>query len=332
MFSALRFSSLKVRGGHVTLVALTERNDLQRFWFTSCLKLCVDECFRAAEEKSEFSKAVASVGQSRSEDVTKLLQVYRCLTRAELVQGLFHAAVRQPPASVEKFHCVSDSQCRACPAGAASVMQLHSKGHCVLIVLIIVFSTGSASAVAPMKVKLHDSAALPCSGRCSGLVKWTEFSKPSDALAECDQTSCGSKEGYQMIHDQYLKGNLSLIITDTDFTKRVLYTCDCDGEDLCDVKLQIEVLDVQDSWTWKNAYEKGNSDGYEKGMRFGALAVGVAALVIMIGVFFLGVFAAPWVRPQMDSCVQMPRSNDSSYRSQCEEKERGRSLASNDVS
>ncbi|KAL6479271.1 hypothetical protein MHYP_G00127040 [Metynnis hypsauchen] len=285
--------------------------------------------------------------------------------------------------------------------------------------------TRSVSAVAPVKVNLHDSATLPCSGRCSGVVTWTEFSKPTDALAECDQTSCRSKEGYQMIHDQYLKGNFSLIITDAHFTKRALYTCDCDGKDLCDVKLQIEpsnttvqmepgeslvlkldmsdpveviynstdtagpssdqictvygrslqckseytqrasvtsalelrgvtpsdsgvytvmdkrneevihtyivtVRDVQDSEIWKRAYEKGNSDGYQKGVVFGALAVGVAAVAIMIGVFFLVVF--PRVRPLMDSCVQMLRSNDSSYRSQSEEKERGQTPTSNDVS
>ena len=97
------------------------------------------------------------------------------------------------------------------------------------------------SAVPPVKVKLHDCATLPCSERCSGLVRWTVFHKPTDVLAECDQTSCRSvKEGYQMIHDQYLKGNLSLTITDADFTKRGWYTCDCDGKDLCDVNLQIE--------------------------------------------------------------------------------------------
>ncbi|XP_036454053.1 uncharacterized protein LOC118826998 [Colossoma macropomum] len=234
---------------------------------------------------------------------------------------------------------------------------------------------------------------LSCSERCSGLVRWTVFHKRSDTLAACDQTSCRSmKEGYQMIHDQYLKGNLSLTITDADFTKRGWYTCDCDGKDVCDVQLQIEPLNttvqtesgeslmlkldisdpveviynstgsagpssgqictvdgqslqckpeytqrasvtsalqlravtpsdsgvytvlakgneevihtytvtvqaVQDSEVWKRAYEKGNSDGYQKGVGIGALAVGIAALIIMIGVFFLGVFTAPRVRP-----------------------------------
>ncbi|XP_017539898.2 uncharacterized protein LOC108412412 isoform X1 [Pygocentrus nattereri] len=124
-----------------------------------------------------------------------------------------------------------------------SVMQSCSSALCFLILLTTTFSTGSESAVTPVKVKLHDSATLPCSERCSGLARWTVFHKRSDTLAECDQTSCRSvKEGYQMIHDQYLKGNLSLTITDADFTKRARYTCDCDDKDLCDVHLQIEPL------------------------------------------------------------------------------------------
>ncbi|XP_036416435.1 uncharacterized protein LOC118800342, partial [Colossoma macropomum] len=95
-----------------------------------------------------------------------------------------------------------------------------------------------------VKVKLHDSATLRCYERCSGLVRWTVFSTPSDVLAECDQTSCRSKEEYQMIHDQYLKGNLSLTITDADYSKRTSYTCDCDGKDLCDVALKIEAVNT----------------------------------------------------------------------------------------
>ncbi|KAL7839012.1 hypothetical protein SRHO_G00256700 [Serrasalmus rhombeus] len=119
------------------------------------------------------------------------------------------------------------------------VMQSCSSALCVLILL----TTTLTVAVDPVKVKLHDSATLPCSGRCSGLVRWTVFHKPTDPLAECDHTSCRSvKEGYQMIYDQYLKGNLSLIITDAGFRKRGWYMSDCDGKDLCDVRLQIEPL------------------------------------------------------------------------------------------
>ncbi|KAI4883076.1 hypothetical protein NFI96_031304 [Prochilodus magdalenae] len=65
----------------------------------------------------------------------------------------------------------------------------------------------------------------------------------TEVLAECDQTSCRSvKEGYQMIHDQYLKGDLSLTITAAGLSKRGWYTCNCDGTDLRDVELQVEPL------------------------------------------------------------------------------------------
>ncbi|XP_036419840.1 uncharacterized protein LOC118803460 [Colossoma macropomum] len=124
-------------------------------------------------------------------------------------------------------------------------MQSCSSALCILILLISTFTAVTESAVPTVKVNLHDCATLSCSERCSGLVRWTVFSKPGDVLAECDQTSCKSvKEGYQMIHDQYLKGDLSLIITDADFIKRNRYTCDCDGKDICDVHLQIESLNT----------------------------------------------------------------------------------------
>ncbi|XP_036454029.1 CD276 antigen homolog [Colossoma macropomum] len=116
-------------------------------------------------------------------------------------------------------------------------MQSCSSALCVLILLISTVTT----AVPPVRVKLHDSATLPCSERCFGLVRWSVSHKSTDVLAECDQTSCRSvKEGYQMIHDQYLKGNLSLIITEADLTKRGWYTCQCDKKELCDVNLRIE--------------------------------------------------------------------------------------------
>ncbi|XP_036420397.1 uncharacterized protein LOC118803954 [Colossoma macropomum] len=121
-------------------------------------------------------------------------------------------------------------------------MQSCSSALCILILLISTFTTGSESGDT-VKVNLHDSATLSCSERCSGLVRWTEFSESTDTLAECDQTSCRSvKEGYQMIHDQYLKGDFSLIITDADFTKRGWYTFQCGGRDRCDVNLQIQPL------------------------------------------------------------------------------------------
>ncbi|XP_036454011.1 uncharacterized protein LOC118826977 isoform X1 [Colossoma macropomum] len=126
-----------------------------------------------------------------------------------------------------------------------SVMPSCSSALCFLILLTTTFTSVSVSADLPVKVKLHDSATLPCYERCSGLARWTVFHKRSDTLAECDQTSCRSvKEGYQMIRDQYLKGNLSLIITEADFSKRGWYTCDCASKDVCDVHLQIEPLNT----------------------------------------------------------------------------------------
>ncbi|XP_049326810.1 uncharacterized protein LOC125787069 [Astyanax mexicanus] len=69
------------------------------------------------------------------------------------------------------------------------------------------------------------------------------FSKPSETLAECNRTSCRSvKKGYQMIYNQYLQGNLSLIIPVADFRKRGYYICDCDDRDVCDVRLRIKTL------------------------------------------------------------------------------------------
>ncbi|KAL7839035.1 hypothetical protein SRHO_G00256930 [Serrasalmus rhombeus] len=123
-------------------------------------------------------------------------------------------------------------------------MKSCSSALCVLI-LLTTTGKGSVSAGAPVKFNLHDFATLSCSERCSGLVRWTVFHKPTDVLAECDQTSCRSvKKGYQMIHDQYLKGDLSLTITDVDFSKRGWYTCDCDGKDVCDFQLLIESLNT----------------------------------------------------------------------------------------
>ncbi|KAG9261558.1 hypothetical protein AMEX_G25125 [Astyanax mexicanus] len=85
--------------------------------------------------------------------------------------------------------------------------------------------------------KLHEAATLPCNQTCSGSVTWAH---KENVLAQCDQTSCHSTEGFQMFHDQYLKGNLSLTISEADFSKRMWYTCRCDGKEICDVSLRIQ--------------------------------------------------------------------------------------------
>ncbi|XP_076854639.1 uncharacterized protein LOC143509683 [Brachyhypopomus gauderio] len=103
-------------------------------------------------------------------------------------------------------------------------------------VIVGVLPQGS---IPPRRVNLHDAATLPCSQMCSGLVTWTVFHKSRDILAQCNQTSCQSKEGFHMSHDQYLKGDLSLTITDVDYTKRAWYTCTCNNKTLCDWNLQV---------------------------------------------------------------------------------------------
>ncbi|XP_072528018.1 uncharacterized protein [Salminus brasiliensis] len=111
--------------------------------------------------------------------------------------------------------------------------------------LLLTITTSTDSAFPSVKVKLHDSAVLPCTKRCSGLVRWTVFHKPNDTLAECNQTSCRSvKKGYQMIHEEYLKGNFSLVITEADFSKRARYTSKCADKDLCDVALKTKPVDT----------------------------------------------------------------------------------------
>ncbi|KAL7838996.1 hypothetical protein SRHO_G00256540 [Serrasalmus rhombeus] len=157
-------------------------------------------------------------------------------------------------------------------------MQSCSSALCVLILLITTFTAGSESAVSTVKVKLNETAALPCYERCPGLVRWTEFSKHSDTLAECDQTSCRSvKEGYQMIHDQYLKGDLSLIITDADFTKRGWYTCQCGTSEVCDVWLQVEDTPQPE----KRPEDKGDIDGPSHGGQQGWVPALVVVLVLV---------------------------------------------------
>ncbi|MCJ8746560.1 hypothetical protein PDJAM_G00143360 [Pangasius djambal] len=121
-------------------------------------------------------------------------------------------------------------------------MQSCSIHHCVLFFLTLTFTTVPALASTSVTVKLHQSATLPCSYRCSGLVKWTMFHNPHYILARCDQTACRSEKGYEVSHDQYLQGKPHLTITAADYSKRALYTCECDGVEACDVRLIIDTL------------------------------------------------------------------------------------------
>ncbi|GAA6084034.1 uncharacterized protein LOC125141289 isoform X1, partial [Tachysurus ichikawai] len=83
-------------------------------------------------------------------------------------------------------------------------------------------------------------AALPCDRTCSHQATWSLFTNPDYVVAQCNQTTCWSAEGFNISHDQYLKGDLTLNIPAADYSTRNIYTCQCDGKDVNDVRLSIE--------------------------------------------------------------------------------------------
>ncbi|XP_058230698.1 uncharacterized protein LOC131343214 [Hemibagrus wyckioides] len=121
-------------------------------------------------------------------------------------------------------------------------MQFCSLHHCVLVFLILTFTTAPTQAYTSVMVKLNQSAVLPCEQNCSDSLRWTVIDKPGLIMAQCNRTSCWSEKGFNISHDQYLKGDLSLTITAADYSNRGLYTCQCDGEDINTVQLSIETL------------------------------------------------------------------------------------------
>ncbi|XP_060773127.1 uncharacterized protein LOC132883470 [Neoarius graeffei] len=114
---------------------------------------------------------------------------------------------------------------------------------CVLrgVLVMIISITTPVSAVPTVRVKFNQSAALPCERTCSREATWRLFSN-DHVVAQCNQTSCWSEEGFKMSHDEYLKGNLTLTIPAADFSQRKLYTCRCDGRDIKDVQLVVDKL------------------------------------------------------------------------------------------
>ncbi|XP_047674475.1 uncharacterized protein LOC113640028 isoform X2 [Tachysurus fulvidraco] len=120
-------------------------------------------------------------------------------------------------------------------------MHFGSLRHCVLFFLILTVITAPTLAFTSVMVKLNQSAVLPCKQNCSDSL-WTVIDKPRLIVAECNQTSCWSKEGFNMSHDQYLKGDLSLTINSADYSNRGLYTCECAHAEVNTVQLSIETL------------------------------------------------------------------------------------------
>lgn len=100
--------------------------------------------------------------------------------------------------------------------------------------------SGPTLASTSVTVKFNQPATLPCNYKCSGSAKWTMFHNPGFILAQCNQNTCRSEKGYEMSHDQYMEGKLYLTITAADYSKRALYTCDCDGVEACGVRLIID--------------------------------------------------------------------------------------------
>ncbi|XP_060731435.1 uncharacterized protein LOC132849194 isoform X1 [Tachysurus vachellii] len=116
--------------------------------------------------------------------------------------------------------------------------------HHLLLFLILTFITVPVSAVTTVKVKINQPAALSCNRTCSHEATWSLFYNQTyiPVVAQCDQTSCWSAEGFNISHDQYLKGDLTLTITAADYSKRNMYTCQCDGKDVKEVRLSIESI------------------------------------------------------------------------------------------
>ncbi|XP_060763685.1 uncharacterized protein LOC132872706 isoform X2 [Neoarius graeffei] len=116
--------------------------------------------------------------------------------------------------------------------------------HALLFTLQILTIPPSVFSQRSVTAELHQAATLPCDWKCSGLVKWTRIHLPGHVLAQCDQTSCRSEKGFNISHDQYLEGKPYLTIAAADYTARGIYTCQCEGSDVCDVRLFIKAVEV----------------------------------------------------------------------------------------
>ncbi|XP_053539994.1 uncharacterized protein LOC124628704 isoform X2 [Ictalurus punctatus] len=123
-------------------------------------------------------------------------------------------------------------------------MQSCSVHHCVLLLLTLTFTTAPvAAAVCRVQAKLHQRVTLPCEHECPGEAKWTVQRNRDVVFARCDQTSCSSVvKGYEMSHDQYLKGDLSLTITAAEFSMRDTYACECRSIDYAVWRLRIDTV------------------------------------------------------------------------------------------
>ncbi|XP_058230803.1 trichohyalin-like [Hemibagrus wyckioides] len=94
----------------------------------------------------------------------------------------------------------------------------------------------------PLNLYFLKFAATADNKKCSGLLQWSLRDYRDVVLAECDRTSCRSKEGFNISHDQYLRGDSSLTITAADYSQRNVYACECEDSDFSYVRLIIETV------------------------------------------------------------------------------------------
>ncbi|XP_007239118.3 uncharacterized protein LOC103039251 isoform X2 [Astyanax mexicanus] len=82
----------------------------------------------------------------------------------------------------------------------------------------------------------------------------------------------------------------------------------------------VTVTDLQESWIWK--------EGYQKGIVSGALAAGIPQLVFIVVFFFIGAFVGPKLWPLLNSCAQNLRFTECSHQDPRMDNERGILLTS----
>ncbi|XP_060738941.1 uncharacterized protein LOC132854501 isoform X1 [Tachysurus vachellii] len=125
---------------------------------------------------------------------------------------------------------------------------LFNMKHCTLFLFLFYLMITACLSLMPgftsTVIELHQPAALSCEYRCSGSVKWIKTQTLSEVIvvAQCNETSCSSEEGFNISHDQYLKGNLSLSITVADYSKRGWYTCWCGDRAVYYASLRIKAV------------------------------------------------------------------------------------------
>ncbi|KAI4872556.1 hypothetical protein NFI96_003206 [Prochilodus magdalenae] len=104
------------------------------------------------------------------------------------------------------------------------------------LMLLGLFSLCSSS-IPKTYGRAYEPATLPCNQSCSGTLTWTKFGKQDSTLVRCDSKSCQPKAGFELLHEEFLGGNLSLTVLSADYEDRGWYVCSCDSKPICDVSL-----------------------------------------------------------------------------------------------